>query len=63
MNNIKEKLQSPVVWLALVALVFVTLKHLCGFDAMGAVDEVAEVLMGLIAAFGILNNPNNRSGF
>ena len=63
MNTFKEKLQSPVVWLALVALVFVVLKHLCGFDAMGAVDEVAEVLMRLIAAFGILNNPNNRSGF
>lgn len=60
---IKEKLKSPVLWLALVALVFVVLKHLCGFDAMGAVDEVAEVLMGLIAAFGILNNPNSRNTF
>lgn len=63
MAKMKEKMGSPVMWLAIVALLIVILKDFFGIDTMGAVNEFSDVVLGLVAAFGILNNPNDRSGF
>ena len=62
-ETIKKKLSSRVMWICLAAVVFTLLKELCGFDSEGVLSDLSDVLLALTAAFGIVNNPNDRSSF
>lgn len=59
-DNIREKLKSPVLWTALAAMTFFVAKEWIGFEIPGW-DRFVELLIALLAAFGIINNPNNRN--
>ena len=59
----KEKLKSPVMWLCLAAIVMVMCKNLFGFDIEGTINDVADTVLLLIAAFGVINNPDSRNHF
>lgn len=62
MNNILEKLKSPVVWSTLAALIFFIAKEWLGYEIPGW-DRFIELLLALLVAFGIVNNPNSRNTF
>ena len=61
----QNRLKSPVVWAALVAQVLAILLALGLIDAgqSEAFNAVASSVLQLLVAFGILNNPENPSGF
>lgn len=63
MNNFKEKLRSWPLWLAIAALVVFCLKEFAGIDVSETVNGFMNVLCPVLIAFGVVNNPNNRSGF
>lgn len=58
-NNLREKMKSPVLWTALAAMVFFVVKEWCGIE-IREWDHFVELLIALLAAFGIINNPNSR---
>lgn len=61
----QNRLKSPVVWAALVAQVLAILLALGLIDAgqSEAFNAVASSVLQLLVVFGILNNPENPSGF
>lgn len=59
-QNIREKMRSPVLWTALAAMIFFVAKEWCGYEIAGW-DHFVELLIALLAAIGIVNNPNSRN--
>ncbi len=62
-DTIKEKTGSKVMWICLAAVVFTLLKEVFGFDSEGLLGDLGDVLLAFTAAFGVVNNPNDRSAF
>ena len=58
----KERLKSPVLWLALAALVSFVTKNWFGFE-IPKFDEFVELLLACLVAFGIVNNPADKKHF
>ena len=59
-ENLKEKAKSWPLWLALAALVVWTIKTAANVDIGPQVDEFMDLLLAVLVAFGIVNNPNSR---
>lgn len=55
-----EKLKSWPLWLALAALIVFCVKQFTGADVGPVVDEFMNLLLPVLVAFGIINNPNDR---
>lgn len=62
-KNIIEKLRSWPMWIALASLVVFCVKEFSGVDIGETVDGFLNVLLPVLSAFGVINNPNNRNGF
>lgn len=62
-NKIKEKFKSWALWLAIAALIVFCVKEFCGADISGTVNGILNVLLPILVAFGIVNNPNDRKNF
>ena len=58
----KERFKSPVLWTALIALIVFVLKTWCKIEIEG-VDEFTELLLAVLIAFGVCNNPTDRNAF
>lgn len=59
----KEKLKSWALWVAVAALVVFLVKTFCHIDIGGWMDDFLNVLLPVVTAFGIVNNPNDRHHF
>jgi uncharacterized membrane protein len=57
-----KRFKSPVAISALAALVFFVVKTWAGFEIPGW-DEFISLLITALVAFGIANNPTNKTGF
>lgn len=62
MKNLRDKLRSWALWLSLAALVVFCAKEFLGVDISDTVNGLLDVLCPVLVGFGIINNPNNRSG-
>lgn len=58
----KERLKSPVLWLAVAALVSFVVKNWLGFE-IPEFDTFTELLLAALTAFGIVNNPTDKNHF
>lgn len=63
MKNFLSRFKSWAVWLALGAFVVFCAKEFVGVDISGTVNGLLDVLLSLLVAFGIVNNPTDRSHF
>lgn len=59
--NIKEKLKSWALWLALAALIVFLVKTFAHIDISGWMNDFLNVLLPLLVAFGVVNNPDVRN--
>ena len=61
----QNRLKSKVVWAAVIAQVLAILLALGVIDAgqSEAINAVITAVLQLLVVFGILNNPENPSGF
>lgn len=59
-QNIREKMKSPVLWVSLSAMIFFICKEWIGLE-IREWDTFVELLIALLTAFGIINNPNSRN--
>lgn len=63
MKTFLERFKSWAVWLSLSALVVFCVKEFGGVDISETVDGLLDVLLPVLVAFGIVNNPTDRSNF
>lgn len=62
MKEFLKRFKSWAVWLSIGALVVFCAKEFLGVDISGTVDGLLNVLLPLLVAFGIVNNPTNSRG-
>lgn len=60
MKAFLERFKSWALWLSLAALVVFCVKEFAGLDISETVDGLLEVLLPVLVAFGIVNNPTDR---
>lgn len=63
MKNIFSRFKSWAVWLSIAALVVFCVKEFAGVDISNTVDGLLNVLLPVLVAFGIVNNPTDKSHF
>lgn len=63
MKNILSRFKSWAVWVSIAALVVFCVKEFCGTDISSTVDGLLNVLLPVLVAFGIVNNPTDKSNF
>ena len=55
-----ERFKSWALWTAIAALVVFCVKEFIGVDISDTVDGLLNVLLPVLVAFGIVNNPTDR---
>ena len=63
MKEILSRFRSWAVWVSIGALVIFCAKEFCGIDISETVNGLLDVLLPLLVAFGIVNNPTDRQKF
>jgi len=65
--TMQERWKSPVLWTSIFALVAFILGNYGLYDAIGMTSETFQSLVNLIlsamVAFGVIQNPTNKTGF
>jgi uncharacterized membrane protein len=63
MKNFFNRFKSWALWVSLGALVVFCVKEFGGVDISGTVNGLLDVLLPVLVAFGIVNNPTDRNNF
>ena len=63
MKTFLERFKSWALWVSIAALVAFCVKEFGGIDISETVDGLLDVLLPVLVAFGIVNNPTDRSNF
>ena len=58
-----ERFKSWALWTSIAALIVFCVKEFWGVDISGTVDGFMNVLLPVLIAFGIVNNPTDRKNF
>lgn len=58
-----ERLKSWALWLSLAALIVFLVKTFCGWDIAEWMNSFLDVLLPVLVAFGVVNNPMDRDHF
>lgn len=62
MNDFLKRFKSKALWLSLAALIIFCVKEFCGIDISNEINGLLNVLLPVLVAFGVINNPTDRSG-
>jgi uncharacterized membrane protein len=63
MKNILNRFKSWALWLSLAALIVFCAKEFAGVDISETVNGFLDVLLPILVAFGIVNNPTDTHNF
>ena len=63
MKEFFVRFKSWALWLSLAALIVFCVKEFCGVDISSTVDGLLNVLLPVLVAFGVVNNPTDKSHF
>ena len=63
MKEIISRFRSWAVWVSIGALVVFCTKEFVGIDISETVNGLLDVLLPLLVAFGIVNNPTDKNHF
>lgn len=63
MKEFLNRFKSWAVWLSIGALIVFCAKEFVGIDISETIDGFLDVLLPLLVAFGIVNNPTDKSHF
>lgn len=63
MNAFLERFKSWALWVSLAALIVFCVKEFAGVDISETVNGLLDVLLPVLVAFGIVNNPTDRKNF
>ena len=59
---IQNRFRSWALWTSIAALVVFCVKEFAGLDISATVNGLLDVLLPVLVAFGIVNNPTNKDG-
>lgn len=59
MKNFLERFKSWALWLAIGSLVAFCVKEFAGIDISSTLNGLLDVLLPVLVAFGIVNNPTD----
>lgn len=59
MKEFLQRFKSWALWVAIAALVVFCVKEFAGVDISATVDGLLDVLLPVLVAFGIVNNPTD----
>ena len=57
----QNRLRSWALWTSIAALIIFCLKEFTGIDISETVDGLLDVLLPVLAGFGIINNPTSKN--
>lgn len=63
MKAFLSRFKSWALWLSIAALIVFCVKEFAGIDISSTVDGLLDVLLPVLVAFGVVNNPTDRSHF
>lgn len=63
LKKIAPRFKSWALWLSIAALVIFCVKEFGGIDISETVDGLMNVLLPVLVAFGIINNPTDKTSF
>ena len=63
MKEFLIRIKSWAVWVSIGALVVFCVKEFAGVDISETVDGLLNVMLPVLVAFGIVNNPTDREHF
>jgi uncharacterized membrane protein len=63
MKTLLSRFKSWAVWLSTASLIVFCVKEFAGIDISSTVDGLLNVLLPLLVAFGIVNNPTEKNKF
>lgn len=63
MKEFFNRFKSWAVWVSIGALVVFCVKEFAGVDISETVDGLLNVMLPVLVAFGIVNNPTDREHF
>lgn len=63
MNAFLERFKSWALWVSIAALIVFCVKEFAGVDISETVNGLLDVLLPVLVAFGIVNNPTDRNHF
>ena len=63
MKKFLNRFKSWALWLSIGALVVFCAKEFCRVDISSTVDGLLDVLLPVLVAFGIVNNPTDKKSF
>lgn len=58
---VQNRWKSPVLWTSVAALVVYVLKTFVRMDLSREINGLVDVLLPVLAAFGIINNPTSKN--
>lgn len=58
----QSRWKSWALWASIAALIGLVVTEFCGAEKGGAVVRIIESVLACLAAFGIINNPTNKTG-
>ncbi len=58
----QKRIQSPILWLSCAALFSFVIKNWVGWD-IPKFDEFVDLLLAVLIAFGVVNNPTDKLHF
>ena len=59
----QNRLKSWALWVSIAALVVYCVKEFAGIEISATVNGLLDVLCPVLVAFGIINNPTEKSKF
>ena len=62
-KNFLSRFKSWAVWMSIGALIVFCAKEFVGIDISGTVNGLLDVVLPLLVAFGIVNNPTDSKHF
>lgn len=64
-ENLKNRLKSPVVWTSLIAqiLAILLLTEVISVTESQVVEQVVALVMQILVAVGVFNNPTDRTNW
>ncbi len=63
MKNFLKRFHSWALWLSIAALTVFLVKTFIGIDVSDTVNTFMNLLLPILVAFGIVNNPTDRTSF
>lgn len=62
-EDIQNRFKSWALWTAIAALIVFCVKQFAGLDISETVNGLLDVLLPVLVAFGIVNNPTDKKNF